>query len=57
MTTTVFSALIPDASTTTRGAIARTLKKFGDGALRFAAERNITVRSLPVGARYMNYSP
>ncbi len=49
--TTVLRALIPDASTTTRGVIARTLTKFGEGALRFAAERNIRVRSLAAGSR------
>lgn len=48
----IFSALIPDASATTRTQIAKTLQAFGEPALRFAAENGSRVRPLGRGERY-----
>ena len=53
----IFSALIPDASATTRTQIAKTLKAFGEPALRFAAEHGTQVRPLGRGERYAQASP
>lgn len=53
----IFSALIPDASGTTRAQIAKTLRAFGEPALRFAAERGTQVRPLGRGERYTEASP
>jgi len=53
----IFSALIPDASATTRTQIAKTLRAFGEPALRFAAEQGSRVRPLGRGERYSQASP
>ena len=53
----IFSALIPDASATARTQIAKTLKAFGEPALRFAAEHGTKVRPLGRGERYAQASP
>ncbi len=52
-----FSALIPEASATTRTQIARTLRAFGEPALLFAAEHGSRVRPLGRGERYAKASP
>ena len=51
------SALIPAGDAATRTTIATTLAKFGDGALRFAAERGVQIRPLHVHERYDEASP
>jgi len=56
MDTTVFSALLPEAAQTARNAIATTLSRFGDSALKFAASRGVTIRILDRGERYANAS-
>jgi len=53
----IFSALIPDASATTRTQIAKTLRVFGEPALRFAAEHGTQIRPLGRGERYAQASP
>jgi hypothetical protein len=53
----IFSALIPDASAMTRTQIAKTLRAFGEPALRFAAENGSRVRPLGRGERYAEASP
>ena len=53
----IFSALIPEASATTRTQIAKTLRAFGEPALRFAAERGTQVRPLGRGEHYAEASP
>jgi len=53
----IFSALIPDASATTRTQIAKTLRAFGEPALRFAAEHGSRVKPLGRGERYSQASP
>jgi hypothetical protein len=53
----IFSALIPDASATTRTQIAKTLRAFGEPALRFAVEQGTQVRPLGRGERYADASP
>jgi hypothetical protein len=54
----IYSALIPEASSSTRSTIAETLAKFGDGILRFAAESGTTIRPLASnGELYRDASP
>ena len=53
----ILSALVPDASTATRSAIAKTLRRFGQRTLGYVAERGITVRPLTCGERYGDASP
>ena len=57
MDTTVFSALLPEASSTARTEISQTLSRFGAGALAFAVERGVTIRVLARGERYASASP
>lgn len=52
-----FSALIPTADTEVRDAIAETLKKFPEGALRYAKKRRVRVVGLEIGERYDEASP
>jgi len=56
MDTAVFSALLPEASSTARTEISQTLLRFGDGALKFAALNGVTIRVLDRGERYANAS-
>jgi hypothetical protein len=42
----ILSALVPDASTATRSAIAKTLRRFGQRTLGYVAERGVTIRPL-----------
>lgn len=53
----LYSALIPDASETIREVIATTLAKFGEPALRYAADHGIRVRTLEGGDLYSTASP
>jgi len=53
----IFSALIPEATELLRNTIAATLQRFGDRALRFAAERGVTIRPLGRGEQYKKASP
>lgn len=57
MDTAVFSALIPGGDSATRTAIAKTLEKFGECALRFAAAHNVRIHPLPKNGRYDDASP
>ncbi len=56
MDSTIFSALIPEASATMRSAVSTTLERFGDGPLAFAVERGVTIRILDHGERYADAS-
>jgi len=56
MDTEIFSALIPDATQSIREVIATTLSKFGEPALRFAADRGIRLHALGRGERYTQAS-
>jgi hypothetical protein len=53
----IYSALIPEASNSTRDAIATTLAKFGNNILKFAAKAGVTVRPLLKGELYRDASP
>ena len=53
----ILSPLVPDASTATRSAIAKTLTCFGQRTLRYVAERGVTIRPLTRGQRYGDASP
>lgn len=53
----VFKTLIPGVDAKTRSAIARHLKKFGEGAIRLAAERGIKIRVLGAKEDYAAASP
>ena len=56
MDKTIFSALIPDAPAKARDTVARTLSRYGEPALRFAAANNVCVRILKPRETYARAS-